>query len=49
MNRFLRCSEKKIFIFKIPVLNIGDLAKVMVKKLAPEYVFKPNQIETLYV
>ena len=35
----------EIFIFKMPALNIGDLAEVMVEKLAPKFGFKPSQIE----
>jgi UDP-N-acetylglucosamine 4,6-dehydratase/5-epimerase len=35
----------EIFIFKMPALNIGELAEVMAEKLAPEYGLKPSQIE----
>ena len=34
----------EIFILKMPTLKIGDLAEVMVEKLAPKYGFKPSQI-----
>jgi UDP-N-acetylglucosamine 4,6-dehydratase len=35
----------EIFIFKMPALCIGDLAEVMIEKLAPEYGFNPQDIK----
>lgn len=35
----------EIFIFKMPVLRIGDLAEVMIKELAPQYGHDPKSIE----
>jgi FlaA1/EpsC-like NDP-sugar epimerase len=35
----------EIFILKMPSLKISDLAKVMADELAPEYGYKPSQIE----
>ena len=35
----------EIFIFKMPALRIGDLAKVMIEDLAPKYGDAPNKIE----
>lgn len=34
----------EIFIFKMPVLRIGDLAEAMVEELAPKYGHSPDQI-----
>lgn len=38
-------NGKEIFIFKMPALKIGDLAKVMVNNLAPKFGHYPNKIE----
>jgi UDP-N-acetylglucosamine 4,6-dehydratase/5-epimerase len=35
----------EIFIFKMPALRIGDLAEVMIEKLAPKCGFKPESIK----
>ena len=35
----------EIFILKMPVLRIGDLAEVMVEELSPKYGHNPNEIE----
>ncbi|MBU1671416.1 MAG: polysaccharide biosynthesis protein [Actinobacteria bacterium] len=35
----------EIFIFKLPAVRLGDLADVMVEKLAPRYGFRPQDIE----
>ena len=35
----------EIFIFKMPALRIGDLAEVMIRELAPEYGYAPDEIE----
>ena len=35
----------EIFIFKMPALCIGDLAEVMIRELAPESGYAPNEIE----
>ena len=35
----------EIFIFKMPALCIGDLAEVMIEKLAPKYGFNPQDIK----
>ena len=34
-----------IFIFKMPVVRIGDLAQVMIERFAPEYGYKPDDIQ----
>lgn len=36
---------EEIFIFKMPVLRIEDLAKVMIEELAPKYNHKPDLIK----
>ncbi|ABE52495.1 UDP-N-acetylglucosamine 4,6-dehydratase family protein [Methanococcoides burtonii] len=35
----------EIFIFKMPVVKLGDLAQVMIEKLAPKYGYKPEDIQ----
>ena len=35
----------EIFIFKMPVMKIGDLAQVMVEKMAPKYGYRPEDIK----
>jgi FlaA1/EpsC-like NDP-sugar epimerase len=35
----------EIFIFKMPVVKLGDLAKVMIEHLAPRYGYKPEEIQ----
>ena len=35
----------EVFITKMPVVRIADLAKVMIEELAPKYGFAPGQIE----
>jgi len=35
----------EIFIFKMPVVRLGDLAKVMIENLAPRYGHKPKDIQ----
>jgi len=34
----------EVFIFKMPAVRIGDLAEVMIEKLAPVYGHKPSEI-----
>ena len=35
----------EIFIFKMPILRLGDLAEVMIEELAPEYGYSPDEIK----
>jgi len=35
----------EIFILKMPILNITDLAKAMIDELAPKYGYQPSQIK----
>lgn len=35
----------EIFIFKMPVIKLGDLAQVMIWNLAPKYGYKPESIQ----
>lgn len=35
----------EIFIFKMPVVKLGDLANVMIKNLASRYGYKPEEIQ----
>ena len=35
----------EIFIFKMPVVKLGDLAQVMIGHLAPKYGYKPESIQ----
>ena len=35
----------EIFILKMPILRVGDLAEVMIEELAPQYGYKPEQIK----
>jgi FlaA1/EpsC-like NDP-sugar epimerase len=35
----------EIFIFKMPVIKLGDLTKVMIEYLAPKYGHKPEEIK----
>ncbi|MDW7776907.1 MAG: UDP-N-acetylglucosamine 4,6-dehydratase family protein [Methanosarcinales archaeon] len=35
----------EIFIFKMPVVRLGDLANVMIEHLAPKYRYKPEEIQ----
>jgi len=35
----------EIFIFKMPVVKLGDMANVMIKNLAPRYGYKPKDIQ----
>jgi UDP-N-acetylglucosamine 4,6-dehydratase len=35
----------EIFIFKMPVIKLGDLTKVMIEHLAPKYGYKPEEIK----
>jgi len=39
----------EIFIFKMPVLKLGDLAQVMIKHLAPKYGYKPESIQVITI
>jgi UDP-N-acetylglucosamine 4,6-dehydratase len=39
----------EIFIFKMPVVRIGDLAKVMIEELAPKYGYDPKIFQTRIV
>jgi len=42
----LMARGEEIFIFKMPALQIKQLAEVMIEKLAPKYDYKPKDIET---
>jgi len=48
VNLVLKAAEiakgGEIFIFKMPVLKIGDLAEVMIEELAPKYGYNPKEI-----
>ncbi len=35
----------EVFVFKMPVVKISDLVEVMIQELAPEYGYRPAQIE----
>lgn len=35
----------EVFIFKMPVIRLGDLADVIIKEMAPKYGYKPEKIE----
>ena len=35
----------EIFVLKMPAIKIGDLAKVMIEKLAPKYNRKPEDVK----
>jgi FlaA1/EpsC-like NDP-sugar epimerase len=35
----------EVFVFKMPVVKISDLASVMIKNLAPEYGYSPSEIK----
>ena len=35
----------EVFMFKMPMLRISDLVKVMIDELAPKYGYQPSQIE----
>lgn len=35
----------EIFIFKMPVVRVGDLAEVIIENLAPRYGYKPDAIQ----
>lgn len=35
----------EIFIFKMPVVKLGDMANVMIENLAPRYGYKPEDIQ----
>lgn len=35
----------EIFIFKMPIIRLGDLTKVMIEHLAPKYGYKPEEIK----
>ncbi len=39
----------EIFIFKMPVLRVGDLVEVMIEELAPQYGHAPKSIEVKVV
>lgn len=39
----------EVFITKMPVVKISDLAKAMIQVLAPKYGFKPEQIEIIEI
>jgi FlaA1/EpsC-like NDP-sugar epimerase len=42
-------SGGELFIFKMPVMRIGDLAQAMIEVLAPQFGFKPKDIKTKIV
>lgn len=35
----------EIFIFKMPVVRLGDLAQVVIKRMAPKYGYKSESIQ----
>lgn len=35
----------EVFVTKMPVFNIGDLAEVLIERLAPAYGYKPSEIQ----
>lgn len=39
-----RSTSAEIFIFKMPVLRVGDLAEVLIEKLAPKYGYDPKEV-----
>jgi FlaA1/EpsC-like NDP-sugar epimerase len=39
----------EVFITKMPIVKIRDLAKVMINELAPVYGYKPNEIEIVEI
>ena len=39
----------EVFVTKMPVVRIPDLAEVMIKLLAPKYGYKPSDIETVEI
>lgn len=41
----LMAKGGEIFILKMPVVKLGDLADVVIKKYAEEYGYKPNEIK----
>jgi FlaA1/EpsC-like NDP-sugar epimerase len=43
-STFLACGGE-VFVTKMPIVRIVDLAKVMIQELAPHYGFKPAEIE----
>ena len=45
LDSALRFKGGEVFITKMPVINILDLAKVMVQELAPQCGYKPEDIE----
>lgn len=36
----------EVFIFKMPVVRVGDLAEVMIKELAPRYGYRASDVKT---
>jgi UDP-N-acetylglucosamine 4,6-dehydratase len=38
-------KDGEVFIFKMPALRIGDLAKAMIDELAPQYGYNPESIK----
>lgn len=38
-------SAGEVFVTKMPVFNIGDLAQVMIEEMAPKYGYKPEEIK----
>lgn len=43
-STFLACGGE-VFVTKMPIVRIADLAEVMIQELAPPYSFKPGEIE----
>lgn len=53
VNLVLKAAQlargEEIFIFKMPALQIKQLAEVMIEKLGPKYGYKPEDIETTLI
>lgn len=45
MNSTFLAKGGEVFVTKMPVVNISDLAEVMIDLLAPEFGYDPSQIE----
>jgi FlaA1/EpsC-like NDP-sugar epimerase len=44
MDSLFLARGGEIFVTKMPVLRIGDLAQVMIEELAPDFGYRPNDI-----
>jgi FlaA1/EpsC-like NDP-sugar epimerase len=43
-STFLACGGE-VFVTKMPIVRIADLARVMIEELAPQHGFKPDKVE----